>query len=122
MLAIRIDKCRDPLMWYAKYVGCYVPFVESTIHPGDSRPVWTSREKLGCVNIVCIDDSTIVKVEGDTEFYEPIEPEISLELFTYLKTNEKMLLIQQGDEIITVNDTAFRKEYVKLLQEYNDER
>jgi hypothetical protein len=116
ILAIRVDKCTDPLKWYAKYVGCYVPLVETTIHPRQRMPEYVSNEESGCVNFVSIEDATIIHVDDDTEFFtEMDQEELSLELFTCLITNQKKLVIQTEDEFLIVNDLTFRKEYVKLL-------
>lgn len=48
-----IDKCPDPLMWYATLIGQRVPFIR------DDKEYYWSREPAGYLNIVHKDDATV---------------------------------------------------------------
>lgn len=61
---LRITQCPDPNMWYAKYVGCYVPWL------GTWTDGYKSREPAGFVNIVKIDDAVRVTLTpGERAYY-----------------------------------------------------
>jgi hypothetical protein len=67
MIVIKIIKCQDPLMWYAPYVGGYVPFVR---HLPVEEKSYLSREEAGYTNIVKVSDSILVEVsESFSTFY-----------------------------------------------------
>lgn len=53
---LHIERCSDPLMWYAGMVGTDVVFVKE-----DDDYYW-SREEAGHINIVHKRDATIIEV------------------------------------------------------------
>ena len=63
MKVLKIINVRDNTMWYAQYVGLYVPFVSK------STDCFLSRELNGYINVVRLNDAEIVEVEGDVSFY-----------------------------------------------------
>lgn len=50
-----ITQCRDPLMWYAKKVGQFVPYVRNWPEG------YASREDSGMINIVKFEDAVVVR-------------------------------------------------------------
>lgn len=63
MKMLKITRCTDPMMWYAKLIGSIVPLVKDY---GDG--IYLSREPAGYINIVKKEDVEIVEVpyEGDS--------------------------------------------------------
>ena len=64
MNALKIIKCDDPTMWYASYVGMYVPY------GGQVDDVYWSRECEGYKNIVKQSDAEIVDITKTQYFYK----------------------------------------------------
>lgn len=54
--ALRITKCSDSMMWYARKVGQIVPLVRTL------NDCYLSREDAGFTNIVRLDDAQVVEV------------------------------------------------------------
>lgn len=54
---LKITKCTDPLKWYSRFIGSYVPYI--TLESG-RLPEYRSREPAGHINFVAVDDAEIV--------------------------------------------------------------
>lgn len=55
MKMIKIEQCRDPMLWYSKLVGNLVPYV------GEVDDIYWSREPAGYKNLVYKTDACIVE-------------------------------------------------------------
>lgn len=55
---LRIERCRDPLKWYAGMIGKFVPNLG---YHHDSNE-WRSREPAGYINFIARDDAVPVVV------------------------------------------------------------
>ena len=63
MRAIKIKQCNDSKMWYAPYVGCYVPLL------AEEEVEYKSREPAGYVNFVQRGDGEVVYIDEETILY-----------------------------------------------------
>jgi len=53
----------DPLKWYSNLVGKYVPLLDVELSE------YKSREPIGYINFVSINDGIIVEIDDNIDFY-----------------------------------------------------
>lgn len=64
---LKITKCTDPLKWYSRFIGNYVPYLGLE---EANTPEFRSREPAGYINFVHVDDAEIVTLEEERiEYY-----------------------------------------------------
>lgn len=56
---IRVEKCPDPLLWYAKHIGESFPFIREI----PDEKVYMTREPAGYLNIIHFEDGCVYSVE-----------------------------------------------------------
>ena len=61
--ALLIVKCNDPMKWYSKLVGKYVPYIAA------EGTEYRSREQAGYTNFVSYSDAVIVEQLDHMEYY-----------------------------------------------------
>ena len=75
MKMLKINRCPDSMMWYSRYIGCYVPYL------GSWPESYKSQQQDGYINMVKFEDATIVDNGDNIPLYcivnDLIEPNIA---------------------------------------------